>query len=752
MKLPFSSNLERSFYKELLHLIGLTEINRDGRKLIKRNPSDERHSGTLLEGAMGQLERLDKITCLAHPQEYGNSKEEQLFNCALELSLTWINRIFFLKLLEAQLIRYHNGDQSYGFLNPDKIKNYGDLNTLFFEVLGERFEKRMPGIRFLFENVPYLNSSIFAPTSLERQTLMISNLDDGPSIPVFFSTVLGEAQGERLKGNLPASKYLLDFLNVYDFSLEGSGEEENKKQISACFLGDILEKIGGEEGVFVIPDFIRRFMAREVTRKAVLQKFNDAKNWNCQNLEELHRHIEDRTEANQIINSITVCDPDITAGHFLVSVLKEVIAVKSELGILNDRNGRHLKAYTVELTHDELLIRKVDGGLFEYQPFNKESQRVQEALFHEKQTIINKCLFGIGIDSKSVGICRWLLGVELLKSVYYKELNPSDSNASPVCYANSLDLRPEFLPRRELKTLPNMDINIQCGNSLIFRIALDADLRDVFSKSKWSLEDYRLAVETYRNAEDKEPKREMEKLVSDIKHDWCSVIHKSSFLKGKMNRSDETEWADLSLSEPEEAKTSRIPKLEGQETEIASLEMDEFSEGKIHQEAFEWRFEFPEILNEHGDFVGFDVVIGSPTAVRPDELLVEKRMLSNQHQVDQPAGNRLFYFYELGHRLLRKNGVLAFINRGFDKTDDDKTLRGYLVQNLRMEKYVGFERDVFDDLKDCPVLLLARNSTPKGSLQFLKISKADLDRHLLNNEAAYRTILQRQLGSNAWDF
>jgi len=57
---------------------------------------------------------------------------------------------------------------------------------------------------------------------------------------------------------------------------------------------------------------------------------------------ELHQHwstldkIEDWKEANQIINSIKICDPAVGSGHFLVSALNEMIAVKNDLKILQD--------------------------------------------------------------------------------------------------------------------------------------------------------------------------------------------------------------------------------------------------------------------------------------------------------------------------------------------------------------------------------------------------------------------------------
>src|SRR5690606_24957514 len=56
--------------------------------------------------------------------------------------------------------------------------------------------------------------------------------------------------------------------------------------------------------------------------------------------------------------------------------------------------------------------------------------------------------------------------------------------------------------------------------------------------------------------------------------------------------------------------------------EIKKLETDieDIKANKIFENAFEWRFEFPEVLNDEGDFVGFDVVIGNPPYIRVKEL------------------------------------------------------------------------------------------------------------------------------------
>lgn len=70
LKLSFtndSNSLDKRFYSELLHIIGLTETKEGSKKLIERNKPGERHTGTVLENAIIQLDSLDKISRLEKP-------------------------------------------------------------------------------------------------------------------------------------------------------------------------------------------------------------------------------------------------------------------------------------------------------------------------------------------------------------------------------------------------------------------------------------------------------------------------------------------------------------------------------------------------------------------------------------------------------------------------------------------------------------------------------------------------------------
>ena len=687
LKLPFandSNSLDKGFYTELLHIIGLKEIKEGSKKIIDRNKESERSSGTLIEDTIIQLDSLDKIGRLDHPEHFGTTQEERLFNVALQLSITWINRILFLKLLEAQLISYHKGDKSYAFLSLDKIKNYDDLNSLFFQVLARKYDERNKDVKTLFDKVPYLNSSLFEPTELEHATLFISNLKEDKSVAILSQTVLKDQQGKKRAGNLSALDYLFDFLNAYNFSSEGTGgiREDNKTLINASVLGLIFEKINGyKDGSFFTPGFITMYMCRETIRKAVVQKFNETKKWNCKNLDDLYDKIEDRKEANEIVNSVKICDPAVGSGHFLVSALNEMIAVKHDLKILVDRSGKRIKEYSVEVVNDELAINDEDGEPFEYNPSNKESQRIQEMLFHEKQTIIENCLFGVDINPNSVKICRLRLWIELLKNAYYKN-------------------------ETELETLPNIDINIKCGNSLISRFAIDADLGEALKKSKWNIGSYRLAVETYRNAKTKDQKREMEKLIRMIKSDFRTEIGKNDpkvkrlekleielVQKFKIVKLDFDTETNKELKSKEKANRKKVE----DEISVLKVQIEQIKSNKIFENAFEWRFEFPEVLDDKGDFIGFDVVIGNPPyGVKFTE--VEKVYLKDKFKSIIGKYDSYGFFIELGIEILGSNKNLGFIiPHTWTTVVEAQSLRNLLVANTIIEEIDVFTSDVFED-------------------------------------------------------
>ncbi|GCA81327.1 class I SAM-dependent DNA methyltransferase [Microcystis aeruginosa] len=738
LKLPFandSNSLDKNFYSELLHIIGLTEIKEGGTKLIRHPQPAARQPGSLLENAISQVESLDKISRLPNPEEFGETEEERLLNIGLELGITWINRILFLKLLEAQIIRYHRGDKSLGFLNLSKIANYDDLNRLFFSVLAKKQSERSKDIQNTHTQVPYLNSSLFEPTDLEQSTIVISNLRS-ENIEIFAGTVLKDSQGKKRTGEINALAYLFEFLNAYDFSSEGGEaiQEDNKTLINASVLGLIFEKINGyKDGSFFTPGFITMYMCRETIRRAVIEKFNQSQGWDCQTIEDVYNRIKDKTAANAIINSLKICDPAVGSGHFLVSALNEIIAIKSELQILVDKEGKTLRDYRVEVVNDELIVTDDDGNLFEYNPRNRESQRVQETLFQEKQRLIEGCLFGVDINPNSVKICRLRLWIELLKNAYYKADN-------------------------ELETLPNIDINIKVGNSLISRFGLSNDLQVFSRKSRLSIESYKDAVRVYRNAEDKSQKREMERLISEIKSSFRQTLQGDNPLKKRL-RGLETDLYSLEnqillFEESPKEKKARERKISQLRNEIDKLrpQLEEIESGKIYHNAFEWRFEFPEVLDDKGNFIGFDVIIGNPPYIRQEELKNIKPILQNNFVAYSGTADLYVFFVELGFKILNEKGNFCYIlPNKWMQAGYGTNLRKLLLKNQLLAIIDFGSWQLFDEATTYPCII--RASKYKNQSYFLSAIVKNIG--FKNNFKAYldnifNVLNIEELDDNGW--
>ena len=685
-----SNSLDKKFYAELLHIIGLEEKPDGGKKLIDRKTKPD--AASLLESTLQKLEDKDCLHKVTGISNFGATTPERLYNVALELCITWINRVLFIKLLEGQMVTYHKGDKEYKFLNTGKIPGFYELNDLFFLVLAQRTNTRREHLKDKFSCIPYLNSSLFDQTQLEKETIEISELNNRLELPVLPATVLKDDKGKKHTGALSTLQYLFDFLDAYDFSSDGGEQiqEENKNLINASVLGLIFEKINGyKDGSFFTPGFITQYMCRETIRRAVLQKFKEVKGWECENIcPQLYDKISDKKEANSIINSLKICDPAVGSGHFLVSALNEVIAIKGELHILQDRQHKTLRDYNIEVVNDELVITDEDGKLLDYNPTNKESQRIQEALFHEKETIIESCLFGVDINPNSVKICRLRLWIELLKNAYYT----AESNFT------------------ELETLPNIDINIKCGNSLISRFALDADLSKALKKSKWTIDSYRIAVQTYRSAESKEEKRAMEELINSIKTNFRTEISNSDPKIKKLQKLN-TEYHLKHQGKLFDGTLTKAQKKDKEkfEDEIAKLDTDikEIKSNKIYENAFEWRFEFPEVLDNDGSFIGFDMVIGNP----PYGVNLNKSSsmyFESYYQVFNLRGESYTLFVEKAISLMKSQGSFSYIipdtllNLGF--TD---ALRNFLLKQTKILEVDLIPSKIFNDATVDTILLFA---------------------------------------------
>ena len=702
-----ANKLNKPFYNELLYLIGIEERKdeKSNKKIIERLLPAHRREGSLLENTIEQLETKNALSKVQNIEAFGDTEEEQKYSVALELNITWLNRLLFLKLLEGQLIKYHGGNRKYRFLTSDRINDFDELGELFFGVLAKRPEDRRPSVQQKFGDIPYLNSSLFEESNLENNVLSVEILKDRLELPLFGNTVLKDSQGKTRKGEVKTLKYLLDFLDSYDFGSKDAKEVAATKDsnainhdrtINAAVLGLIFEKLNGyKDGSFFTPSFITMYMCRETLRRSVVQKFNDTQEWNCQDFVELHEHLDDdykkpdkRKAYNDLLNSIRICDPAVGSGHFLVSALNEMIAIKAELKILQHPNGSRLKGYEISVENDELIVWEEDTQKdFQYKigqagkPF-QELQSVQETLFYEKRTIIENCLFGVDINPKSVSICQLRLWIELLKNAFY-------TPESNYLY---------------LETLPNIDINIKTGNSLVSRFGLDADLSKVLRSIKYTVTQYRGFVNEYKNAENKEQKRGLQKIIDSIKGNFRTEIAKYNNPKiVQLNKLKEELYVRFEGNSLFGTKLNAKQKAErdilSKKIEIITTEIKDSIDSPIFRNAFEWRFEFPEVLDDNGNFIGFDVIVGNPPYVFARDNFTDemKNYFSANFNVSQYQVNLYLLFIERAIHIMKKQAEFSFvIPNSLLMVSSAISTRKFIIQNSRINEIVNFIGSSFE--------------------------------------------------------
>ena len=344
---------------------------------------------------------------------------------------------------------------------------------------------------------------------------------------------------------------------------------------------------------------------------------------------------------------------------------------------------------TVSVDNDELIILKSDTDeVFAYQVSNgtvpAPLQHVQKTIFHEKQKIIENCLFGVDINANSVRICQLRLWIELLKSAYYRDGLGGD-----------------------LETLPNIDINIKCGNSLLSRFALDQNLSLAFNKAGVTATQYRKLVADYKGSKDKTLKRELNEKIASVKDrfktETLGDLTKKIDAEIAQLRADEAQ-ADLFVMGDEQL-ADQAAKLEGIRTKITEREAAkaEIIQNKTFLSAIEWRFEFPEVLDDKGAYLGFDIIIANPPYMRVQEIEatqpLQKGFYENNYTTARGSYDLANLFFELAGRLASSaghNNIFIFPHKLFNSANGD-ALREYLMNTRALKSLTHFgANQIFD--------------------------------------------------------
>nr|WP_033774810.1 class I SAM-dependent DNA methyltransferase [Helicobacter pylori] len=673
-----ANTLNKDFYEELLYILGLGEQNDKGKILIK--PSDTKNS---LSAAL--------------KYSYTDLDDEKV----MALLIAWNNRILFLRLLESLLISFKHFEKP--FLTTENFKDFNALNTLFFEVLAKKNSERSQDIKEnkIFGKIPYLNSSLFDKTPLELNGYEIKLLNNKP-LEIYPKSILKKHEDYQKQKDLPLLEYLFEFLHLYNFTTTPNDIKDNtntseSRLINPSVLGLVFEKLNGyKEGSFYTPSFITSYMCKESIKKIVLDKFNAIYQWDCQNLEALREKIDknfSNEKAKEYLNTLLtlrICDPAVGSGHFLVSALNEMVWVAYDLGLIAS-----LYRYELKLENDEIIIRHtLTDEVFKYTIPHSENDphhQIQKELFELKKSIIENCLFGVDINPNSCEITKLRLWIELLKYSYY--------------------IFEEGKNTHDLETLPNIDINIKCGNSLISRFNLNDDLKKI-SNIKKKIQEYKDLVVQYK---DPNPlyslnKTDLINKIQELKNTF-SLTLKDPKTKAELEKAIEKHiqnYNDFALDDKSllDGLNYFIPSLFGtpklspkeEEEAFASYgriralrkKLDDALSGGEYQNAFEWRFEFPEVLDDEGNFLGFDCIIGNPPYIKEGgnkELFAStKRLRTYQGKMDI-----WYHFVGIGLEILKQNRDLSFIaTNNWTTNAGAEKLRNILLRETQFISLIDF--------------------------------------------------------------
>ncbi|GAA9697107.1 class I SAM-dependent DNA methyltransferase [Helicobacter pylori] len=770
-----ANTLNKDFYEELLYILGLEEQhekeNKKGKILIKQSRTKNSLSDAL-------------------KKEYNNLDDEEV----MALLIAWNNRILFLRLLESLLISFEHFENP--FLTTENFKDFNALNTLFFEVLAKKNNERSKEIKEdkILGKIPYLNSSLFDKTPLESNGHEIRLLSN-KRLEICSQSVLKKDENYQKQKDLPLLEYLFAFLHAYKFTttpedIKDNTDTSESRLINPAVLGLVFEKLNGyKEGSFYTPSFITSYMCKESITPIVLDKFNQTYNKECENLKELKNYLKNdsykedkRKEYLQLLLTLRVCDPAVGSGHFLVSALNEMVLIAYELGLIAS-----LYRHELRLENDEIIIHTPEDKIFNYTIPHSENDphhHIQKELFELKKDIIENCLFGVDINPNSCEITKLRLWIELLKYSYYIFEEGKNTNA--------------------LETLPNIDINIKCGNSLISRFALKdkALLKTKKNQNlKYSIAEYKELVKIYKDPKiletlthpikdsnavrkyakerlyqelEQNPNKDFKKALNDriekIKEAFKLTLEPpqkelkfKKFLKEHLELYgksilEETNYNGLELEAlalekqmanlfhdyrpyPKLDKSDKVAGLEHFNRYVLTSYKDLQDENERYANALEWHFEFPEVLDDEGDFLGFDCIIGNPPYIRQEQIKPLKPLLEKQYQDFYTSTADIYtYFFALSYHLLKDKGFNAFITSNkYARAKYGAQLRELLLKKTTLVSYMELNAlKVFESATvDTSIMSFIKQTPPKES-SFNYYEPTPDDKNLKSNSLSMR--------------
>lgn len=547
-----------------------------------------------------------------------------------------LGRLVFLQFLQkkgwmgvpASNTKWEGGDKNY---LSKLVDTYPNNNRLLSDVLEPLFFKTLNEKR--------------------NGDIADSILGDNIKIPYLNGGLFDKDRIDELDIDFPYDyfKNLMEFFSQYNFTIDENDPDDSEVGIDPEMLGHIFENLledNKDKGAFYTPKEIVQYMCRQ----SVIQylKTHEPSEQYAEAIEQLINDgvvspiLQNKNIAirfTQLLKEVKVCDPAIGSGAFPMGILYVLYHAIHHLHSHAEPHGNFDSTQT-------------------------------------KRDIIQNNIFGVDIEQGAVDIARLRFWLALV------------------------------VDADEPQPLPNLDYKITCGNSQICRYSLDMPIADVFEEynrvgkekakkenttwQKFTLADYKKLVVDY--TEEHTNKTGLRARINDIKNCFKTTLAQGDIRKRQLAEQKVYSYEAIPLfgnrkadEDPTgyAAAKSALARLKEKEYEILN--------NKKYKNSFEWRFEYPQLLDDKGAFVGFDIIIANPPYIKEGRM--SKTFFEPYKDSPYYKGKMdIWYLFACnGLDLLNTNGVLCFIaTNNWTTSFGASKLRDKVIKETRICNIVDF--------------------------------------------------------------
>lgn len=490
-----------------------------------------------------------------------------------------------------------------------------------------------------------------------------ARLGENIKIPYLNGGLFEKDSIDKLDIDFPYSyfKELMDFFAMYNFTIDENDPDDSEVGIDPEMLGHIFENLledNKDKGAFYTPKEIVQYMCRQ----SIIQylKTYEPDEQYAEPIEQLINNgivlpvLQTKSAASrfmQLLKDVKVCDPAIGSGAFPMGILYVLYHVI-----------HHLQSHA--------------------EP-NKSFNSTQT-----KRDIIQNNIFGVDIEQGAVDIARLRFWLALV------------------------------VDAEEPQALPNLDYKITCGNSILHRFSLDVPIENVFTEynknkseeEKMSLPRYKEKVYKYTETSDHKEKDEFRNIIEQVKTAFRSNLSDKDLLKIRKIRKRISDLeTPLLFGERTKEEKNEAKKLRKQLAQIEK-EHEDIKNNKIYGHSFEWRFEFPALLNDKGDFMGFDIIIGNPPYGAKLSNIEKELFKEYYSDVHMRTPETYCYFISLAFKLVNSNGIVSYIvpNNMFFQNENEKT-RSLLLFSHQLIRAINLGDNTFENA-DVPTCIFIASS------------------------------------------